>query len=150
MPFLTYNHIFTTLFAIKTAIPGLQQSNQHINHHHSLNISSTKHHFQFSPGSYDLMTGCPLEWKCFVPCLLIDWSQHPTWPQLKHRRRCTHVDPICKHSSQPSGVLALTFLITWSKWTQDGPLSFWFMCIFIHVHSFMLSVESNSVRQRRT
>ena len=90
----------------------LQQSNQHINHHHSLNISSTKHHFQFSPGSYDLMTGCPLEWKCFVPCLLIDWSQHPTWPQLKHRRRCTHVDPICKHSSQPSGVLALTFLIT--------------------------------------
>lgn len=99
-----------------------------------------KHHFQFSPGSYDLMTGCPLEWKCFVPCLLIDWSQHPTWPQLKHRRRCTHVDPICKHSSQPSGVLGLTFLTTWSRWTQDGPLSFWFMCMFMNVRSFMLSV----------
>jgi len=103
-----------------------------------------KHHFQFSPGSYDLMTGCPLEWKCFVPCLLIDWSQHPTWPQLKHRRRCTHVDPICKHSSQPLGVLGMTFLTTWSRWTQDGPLSFWFMCMFMNVHSFMLSVKSNS------
>jgi hypothetical protein len=42
------------------------------NSHYSLNISSTKHHFHFSPGSYDLITGCPLEWKCFVPCLLID------------------------------------------------------------------------------
>ena len=31
-------------------------------------------------------------------------SQQPTWPQLRHNRRCSHGEPIFKHSSQPSAL----------------------------------------------
>lgn len=42
---------------------------------HSASSSSTKHHFQLSPGSYDLITGWPVFLKCFVPCLFGESSQ---------------------------------------------------------------------------
>src|ERR1700744_5743730 len=35
-------------------------------------------------------------------------SQQPTCPQVKHRRKCSHGEPSCKHSSQPSGVCGRT------------------------------------------
>ncbi len=40
--------------------------------------------------------------KCFVACLFLEESQQPTWPQVKHIRRCTQVSPVFKQSSQPS------------------------------------------------
>src|SRR5204862_4577287 len=48
------------------------------------------------------MIGCFVLWKCFVACLFFESSQQPTWPQVRHRRRCTQVSPIFRHSSQPS------------------------------------------------
>src|SRR6266550_1701727 len=48
------------------------------------------------------MTGWPVAWKCLVACLFLEQSQQPTWPQVKHRRRCTHRSPVARHSSQPS------------------------------------------------
>jgi hypothetical protein len=50
----------------------------------------------------DWMRGCPDVRKCRVACLFLDWSQQPTWPQLRHARRWTHVSPKATHSSQTS------------------------------------------------
>src|SRR4030081_768910 len=47
------------------------------------------------------MMGWPVARKCFVACLFFDESQHPTWPQTSHSRRCTQVSPIFRHSSHP-------------------------------------------------
>src|SRR6202022_1188060 len=58
-------------------------------------------YIQFSPGSSDLTTGWAVARKCLVACLFFDESQHPTWPQTSHSRRCTQVSPIFRHSSQP-------------------------------------------------
>src|SRR6185369_11291653 len=63
--------------------------------------SSTKHHIQFSPGSIDCITGCLVALKCLVACLFFDESQQPTCPHSRHSRKCTHVSPIFRHSSQP-------------------------------------------------
>ena len=79
--------------------------------------SSIKHHFQSSPGSYDFITGCPVSLKCFVPCLLGDESQHPTWPHVKHNRNCTQLEPIFSHSSHPL-VLPRIIGFTWSIWVH--------------------------------
>lgn len=68
---------------------------------HPANFSSTKHHIHDSPGSYDLITGCKVSLKCFVPCLFLEASQHPTWPHVRHSLKCTHSEPIFSHSSQP-------------------------------------------------
>jgi hypothetical protein len=35
-------------------------------------------------------------------------SQQPTYPQVRHSRRCTHGVPSRRHSSHPSGVLGTT------------------------------------------
>src|SRR5258707_14860163 len=40
-------------------------------------------------------------WKCLVACLFLEESQQPTCPHSRHRRRCTHVSPVFKQSSQP-------------------------------------------------
>src|SRR5215212_3259786 len=69
--------------------------------HYSKKMSSIKHHFQSSPGSYDFMIGCPVSTKCFVPCLLGEELQQPTWPHVKHNRRWTQSEPIFSHSSHP-------------------------------------------------
>src|SRR5258708_40182361 len=47
------------------------------------------------------MIGCLVRWKCLVACLFLEESQHPTWPHSMHKRRCTQVSPIFRHSSQP-------------------------------------------------
>src|SRR5258708_38304705 len=79
--------------------------------HVSSNISSSTYpHIQFSPGSSDRTTGCFVALKCFVACLFLEESQQPTWPQLKHSRKCTQLSPIFRHSSQPL-VFGLTRLI---------------------------------------
>src|SRR5262245_66677099 len=54
--------------------------------------------------------------KCFVACLFLLESQQPTCPQLRHSRKCTHVSPVCKHSSQPCA-LGVTSRI-WSMCVQ--------------------------------
>src|SRR5947209_18499887 len=45
--------------------------------------------------------GWLVAWKCLVACLFLEESQQPTWPHSRHRRRCTHVSPVFKQSSQP-------------------------------------------------
>src|SRR6202047_3881756 len=47
------------------------------------------------------MTGCFVTRKCFVACLFGDWSQHPTWPQVRQTRRCNQESPNLRHSSHP-------------------------------------------------
>ena len=76
------------------------------------NVSSTKHHFQSSLGSKDRTIGCSVEWKCLVACLFFDESQHPTWPQIRQRRKCTQESPIFRQSSQPT---ALGFTSSWTS-----------------------------------
>ncbi len=50
------------------------------------------------------MMGCPLSWKCIRACRCGEESQQPTCPQVKHRRKCTHFEPILRQSSQPSAL----------------------------------------------
>src|SRR5258706_4977500 len=70
-----------------------------------------KHQLQSSPGSSEVMIGCRVAWKCVVACVLLELSQQPTWPQVRHRRRCTQVSLMTRHSSQPS-------LFGWSVLTR--------------------------------
>jgi len=39
-------------------------------------------------------------------------SQQPTWPHVRQSRRCTHQDPVLRHSSQPSA-LGVTSTMEW-------------------------------------
>src|SRR6185312_2346733 len=48
------------------------------------------------------MIGCPIDLKCAVACLPSELSQQPMWPQVWHIRRCTHLIPSSRHSSQPA------------------------------------------------
>src|ERR1700757_2122280 len=82
----------------------------------SIITSSTKHQLQVSPGSSEVMIGCCVARKCFVACLFFESSQQPTCPQVRQRRRCTHVSPAARHSSQPA-VLGL-FVTTKLRWSQ--------------------------------
>ncbi len=50
------------------------------------------------------MTGWPVARKCLVACRLGDSSQQPTCPHLLQMRRCTHGEPVFRHSSQPSAL----------------------------------------------
>ena len=70
---------------------------------------SSKHQYQFSPGSLDLMIGWLVAWKCAVACLFGELSQQPTSPQTMHSRRCTHQPPVRRHSEQPSVLDGVTF-----------------------------------------
>src|SRR5260370_36456439 len=47
------------------------------------------------------MIGWPDDKICSLACRLGDESQQPTWPQVRHRRKCTQREPILKHSSHP-------------------------------------------------
>src|ERR1700737_2875362 len=62
------------------------------------------------------MTGCRVAWKCLVACWLGESSQQPTWPQLRQIRKCSHLPPLFRHSSQPSA-LGVT-LRTPAMWLQ--------------------------------
>src|SRR5438132_6978506 len=74
------------------------------------------------------MMGWPVVWKCRVACLFFEESQQPTCPQIRHRRRCTHVSPIFKQSSQPLalGVTSLIlsrcvhFILTSANWPKNS------------------------------
>ena len=50
------------------------------------------------------MIGWRVAWKCLVAWRFGELSQQPTWPQVRHRRRCTQGEPIFRHSSQPSAL----------------------------------------------
>src|ERR1700744_5470882 len=65
----------------------------------------------------DRMIGCLVLWKCFVACLFGEESQHPTCPHSMHIRKCTHVPPIFKQSSQPLAD-GFTFRI-WFRWVHS-------------------------------
>ena len=52
---------------------------------------STKHQRQDSPGSAERITGWPVLSKWAVACARGEESQQPTWPQVRHMRRCTQV-----------------------------------------------------------
>src|SRR5437899_11060359 len=56
-------------------------------------------------------------WKCLVACLFGELSQQPTCPHVRHRRRCTQLLPMARHSSHPSGVRGFTSRI-WSRCLQ--------------------------------
>src|SRR6266700_578061 len=60
-----------------------------------------QHQRQSSPGWKDWTIGWFVAWKCLVACLFLEESQQPTCPHSRQRRRCTHVSPIFKQSSQP-------------------------------------------------
>src|SRR6266516_5712718 len=47
------------------------------------------------------MIGWFVAWKCLVACLFLEESQQPTCPHSRQRRKCTHVSPVFKQSSQP-------------------------------------------------
>src|SRR3954468_17798623 len=65
------------------------------------------------------MIGWWLPWKCLVACVFFEESQQPTWPQVRHSRRCTQRLPDCRHSSHPSGVFASNVLIM-SRWVHGA------------------------------
>ena len=65
-----------------------------------MNTSSTKHQAQSSPGSIDRITGCPRAAACLLACLFLESSQQPTFPQVRHMRRCTQRSPRARQSSQ--------------------------------------------------
>src|ERR1700685_456535 len=71
-------------------------------HGNVTSISSIKHQLQSSPGSKDEIIGCPALMKCLRAWRFFESSQHPTWPQLRHRRKCTQESPESKHSTQPA------------------------------------------------
>src|SRR6516225_1301181 len=52
------------------------------------------------------MIGWRVAWKCLVAWRFGESSQQPTWPQVRHKRRWTHGEPIFKHSSQPSALVS--------------------------------------------
>jgi hypothetical protein len=72
--------------------------------------SSTKHQLQSSPGSNEETIGCAKRPACLRAWRFFESSQHPMWPQVRHSRKCTHVSPVARHSTQPSpeGVTCLT------------------------------------------
>ena len=49
-----------------------------------------------------------MRWKCRVACLRTEESQHPTLPHVRHSRRCTHLVPSRRQSTQPSGLFGVT------------------------------------------
>jgi len=58
------------------------------------------------------MIGWAVAWKCLVAWRLGESSQQPTWPHVRQSRRCTHQDPVLRHSSQPSA-LGVTSTMEW-------------------------------------
>ena len=53
-------------------------------------------------------SGSPGGWAaaaCLLACRCGEESQQPTWPQVRHSRRCTQTVPMARQSSQPSVVL---------------------------------------------
>src|SRR6516162_4459440 len=67
------------------------------------------------------MIGWRVAWKCLVAWRFGESSQQPTWPQVRHRRRWTHGEPIFKHSSQPSALGVTSRMV--SVWMHSSDIS---------------------------
>src|SRR6184192_2298554 len=76
-----------------------------------------------------MMIGCWVEPKCLVACLFLELSQHPTWPQLIHSRRCTHVSPSSRHSLQPLPLGVTTSI--WSRCVQTATFGLLVVCRYM-------------------
>lgn len=85
--------------------------------------SCTKHQRHDSPGSNDRITGCPVSAACLLACFAGDESQQPTWPQARHRRRCTQVPPTARQSSHPSRVWGSGSVPSWAMSSQAATVS---------------------------
>src|SRR6185295_10916742 len=66
------------------------------------------------------MIGCWVLWKCLVAWWFGELSQQPTWPHVRQSRRCTHIEPVFRHSSQPSA-LGVTFRMP-AAWTHSSAM----------------------------
>lgn len=109
----------------------------------SIPISSGKQYLQVSPGSNERMTGWSTVLACFLACLFLELSQQPTWPQVKHSRRCTHSSPDFRHSSQPVGVLGVVAFTYFFKCSQG--LSMLVVKQFrINSYYFIISIPGSS------
>src|SRR5437867_11245665 len=66
------------------------------------------------------MMGWRLAWKCFVAWRFGESSQQPTWPQVRQSRKCTHLERVFRHSSQPRA-LGVTSRIE-SSWAHASAM----------------------------
>src|SRR3989442_6518783 len=66
------------------------------------------------------MMGWRLAWKCFVAWRSGEWAQQPTWPQVRQSRKCTHLERVFRHSSQPRA-LGVTSRIE-SSWAHASAM----------------------------
>ena len=74
------------------------------------------------PADRSLDVGC-VAWKCLVAWRLGELSQQPTWPQVRQSRRCTHCEPIFRHSSQPSALgVTSRMSAAWSAFVRHQSL----------------------------
>ena len=79
VPSQSASHLLNKIYCFILSKLSYAINNLYLDHNsHSAKFSSTKHHIHDSPGSYDLITGCIVSLKCFVPCLFLEASQHPT------------------------------------------------------------------------
>ena len=56
-------------------------------------------------------------------CRLGESSQQPTWPQVRQIRRCSHLPPVRRQSSQPSTEAGSSRTAIWSRWLQTTLLT---------------------------
>src|SRR3954465_9246826 len=47
-------------------------------------------------------------------------SQQPTWPHSRQMRRCSHLPPVARQSSQPGTASGSSRISTWSRCVQAG------------------------------
>src|SRR6266542_1056344 len=73
-----------------------------------------------------MMIGGAVAAKCLGACLFLELTQHPTWPQLIHSRRCTHVSPSSRHSLQPLPLGVTTSI--WSRCVQTATFGLLGVC----------------------
>src|SRR5437762_9395814 len=92
----------------------------------------------------DRTNGCLDDLKCFVACLFFEESQHPTFPQDRQRRRCTHVSPIFTHSSQ--ACLSVFVILIWSVCLQFIFCPLLCLQFYTFFKNFPCSSSSNACR----
>src|SRR2546426_9309504 len=68
------------------------------------------------------MIGWPDAWKCRVAWRFGELSQQPTWPHVRQSRRCTQIESILRHSSQPNALgTTLRIPAEWVHSSAIGP-----------------------------
>src|SRR4051794_2478130 len=68
------------------------------------------------------MSGCAAERACAVACRLGDESQQPTWPHSRQIRRCSHLPPVRRQSSQPATSAGRRVTSIESRWVQAAAI----------------------------